>query len=166
MNWLKKKIFGSKTTRRWDSRAERRNQHCGSKECLKPGDGCLCVCKSCRGEWQKEIREFHKELEENWEDFKLARDVHCSSQRPSEALNARRGPGSPEPGSMEWVKVMGTLAGMNESYNSYCKIMAARMHAMAREVASAEDALRCRREAERWGRGGPLADEGTEKRAE
>jgi hypothetical protein len=162
MNWLKKKIFGPKTTRPWDSRAQRPNQHCASEECSKPADGCLCVCKSCRGEWQKEINAFHKQLEENWGDFKLARDVN-NSGRPREALNARRGPGSPEPGSIEFVKVMGTLAGMNEACNSHCKVMAARMHVMAREVASAEDALQCRREAARWERGGPLADEGTEK---
>jgi hypothetical protein len=67
---------------------------------------------------------------------------------------------------MEFVKVMGTLAGMNRSYNSHCKVMTARMYAWAHEVASAEDALRYRKEAERWERGGPLADQGTEKPGE
>ncbi len=145
--------------RPWDMRGEQRNRHCRSKECSKPANGCLCLCTNCRGEWQKEMSAFQKTFEENWAEFKLARDVHNDPRGPNEALRARRAPGSPEPGSMEWVKVVGSLAGMNDSYNAHCRVMAERMHAMARGVASAEDAIQCRKEAERWERGGPLADE-------
>src|SRR5271167_3135996 len=101
MGWLSNILRGRQKTRPWDLRGEHRNQHCNSKECPKPAAGCLCVCKSCRGEWQKEMTAFQKALEENCGSFELARDV-MNSGRPGEALNARSGPGTPEPGSMDW----------------------------------------------------------------
>jgi hypothetical protein len=160
MSWLKKILrrrARMEITRPWDTRAERRNHHCGCDKCSKP-DGCLCLCKTCTGEWQREISAANKTFHEHLAEYKLAREV-MNAQRPREALLARRGPGSPEPDSMDWVMAMGQLAGMNTSYNAECRLTAERYRVMARETTSAQDALRYQKQAEYWEKGGPLADE-------
>jgi hypothetical protein len=59
---------------------------------------------------------------------------------------------------MYWVEVLGVLAAMNTAINADCRVAAERYHAMARETASAQDAIRYRKAAKYWEQGGAHAN--------